>query len=95
MTDRCAAHCASCENADPTRANEETDDDQNDAEENLPPERGEDPGDDQDHGEDPQQSGHETSQVQRSPRWRARSTQPPARAVVYTPRDDYVQRREI
>ena len=95
VTDEFAAHGASCENADPARANEESDDHENDAEQNLPPERGDDPGDDQDHGDDPQQSGHKTSQVQRLRNGERRSTQPPARAVVYTPRDDYVRRREV
>ena len=61
VTDRFAAHIASCEDADPAGADEETDDDENDAEQNLPSKRGDDAGDDQDHGEDPQQSGHETS----------------------------------
>ena len=51
----------SCEDADPAGADEETDDDENDAEQNLPSKRGDDAGDDQDHGENPQQSGHETS----------------------------------
>jgi hypothetical protein len=70
VTDRFAAHSASCEDADPAGANEETDDDEDDAEQNLPSERGDDPGDDENHGDDPQQSGHETSRVQRSTRWR-------------------------
>ena len=59
---RFAAHIGSCEDADAAGADEETDDDENDAEQNLPSKRGDDAGDDQDHGENPQQSGHETLQ---------------------------------
>jgi hypothetical protein len=50
----------SCEDADPARADEEADDNENDAEQNLPSNRGHDAGDDQDHGENPKQSDHET-----------------------------------
>ena len=84
------APIASCEDADPAGADEETDDDENDAEQNLPSNRGDDAGDDQDHGENPQQSGHETFQRLSDRRGgEPRFTQPPARAVVYTPRGDY------
>jgi hypothetical protein len=61
VPDVVAAHIGSCEDADPAGADEETDDNENDAEQNLPSKRGDDAGDDQDHGDNPQQSGHETS----------------------------------
>ena len=94
MRDRFAAHIGSCEDADPARANEETDDDENDAEQDLSSECGDDAGDHQDDGENPQQSGHKTSQVQRVQGDEAQSTQPSTRAVVYTPKDDYGRLRE-
>ena len=90
VPDAVAAHVGSCEDADPAGADKETDDDENDAEQNLPSKRGDDAGYDQDHGDNPQQSGHETSPRLSDRRgWRPRFNQPAARAVVYTPRDDY------
>jgi hypothetical protein len=61
VPDRFAAPIGSCEDADPAGADEETDDDEHDAEQDLASKRGDDAGDDEDHGEYPQQSGHETS----------------------------------
>ena len=68
VPDRLVAHMGSREDADPAGADEETDDDEDDAEQDLPAKRGDDAGDDQDHGENPQQSGHETFEVQPSSR---------------------------
>ena len=70
MSDRFAAHIASREDADPAGANEETNNNENDAEQDLSSESGDDARDHQDHGDNPQQSGHRTSQVEESPTWR-------------------------
>jgi len=90
VAERYVAHTGSCEDADSAGADEETDDDENDAEENLASKRGDDAGNDQDDGENPQQSGHETLQRLRDRRGgEPQFTQPSARAVVYTPKGDY------
>jgi hypothetical protein len=62
------AHIASREDADAARADKKTDDDKHDAEQDLSSERSDDARDDQNHGDNPQQSRHRTSQVQGSPR---------------------------
>src|SRR4029453_7664055 len=54
--------------ADPARSDEQTDDDQNDAGEGGAAEERHDPGDHQDHGEDPQKRGGPTAQRRDHPK---------------------------
>ena len=58
----------SCEDADSAGTDEEPDDDQDDAEHELSADRCDDAGDDEDDGENPEQGGHETSNISRSRR---------------------------